>query len=259
VLLDVGPEGVHIESGRETWAAGHVPGAGFLDLTDELSDPASPFHFMLPPPEQFAEAMSAHGVADDTHVVLYDSRGGSWAARVWWMLHAYGFDGAALLNGGWRKWTLEGRPTSVEPPHHPAGRFEPRPREGVFVGKDAVLDAIAGGAACVVNGLSEEQHRGAGPTVPGGRPGRIPTSLSLPVAELVDPETHAFRPEPELRARLARAGAADAGQVITYCGGGIAASGVAFALRLLGHAQVSIYDASLEEWATDPGLPLEVG
>lgn len=259
VILEVGPEGLSVRSGRGDWAEAHIPGAGFLDLL-ELSDPSSPFRFMLPPQDQFVEAMSAHGVGDGTHVVLYDSRGGAWAARVWWMLRAYGFDDARLLDGGWTKWTLEGRPVSSEPPARERRRFTPKPRAGIFLGREAVLAATRdGGATCLLNGLSEEQHRGTGPTVPGGRPGHIPGSRSMPAADLVDPSTHAFLPEAELRARLARAGACDADRVITYCGGGIAASAVAFALRLVGREDVAIYDASLEEWATDPSLPIAVG
>jgi thiosulfate/3-mercaptopyruvate sulfurtransferase len=250
---------VRIASGRARWEAAHIPGAGFLDLTGELSDPGSRFRFMLPPPEQFAAVMSAHGVGDGTRVVLYDGAGSIWAARLWWMLRAYGFADAAVLNGGWRKWTLEGRPTSTAPAAHPPARFVARPRESVLVGKEAVLAAIAAGDACLLNGLSEEQHRGTAPTVAGGRPGRIPTSRSMPASDLVDPVTHAFLAEPELRARLEEAGATSASRVIAYCGGGIAASGVAFALALLGREHVSVYDASLEEWATDPALPLEVG
>ncbi len=257
VLLEAGPGGVSIESGRQAWEKGHIPGAGFLDLVEELADPGSPFHFMLPPPDRFAEVMSAHGVGDGTRLVLYDSRGSAWAARAWWMLYAYGFDEAAVLDGGWRKWTLEGRPVSLAPPDYPPARFQARPRPGVFVGKEAVLEAVASGTTCLVNGLSAEQHRGTGPTVPGGRPGHIPGSANVPAQDLIDPDTHAFLPEAELRARLEQAGATR-GRVITYCGGGIAASAVAFALRLLEHQDVAIYDASLEEWATDPSLPIEV-
>jgi thiosulfate/3-mercaptopyruvate sulfurtransferase len=258
VLLEPGPDGVRLESGREEWANAHIPGAGFLDLLDELADPGSQFHFMLPPAGQFAEVMSRHGVEDGTRVVLYDGHGNSWAARVWWMLRAYGFDDAAVLNGGWTKWTLEGRPTSSVAPDRPRGRFRPRPRSGVFVDRAVVLDAVESGSGCLLNALSEEQHRGAAPTVRGGRPGRIPTSLSMPARELVDAETRAFLPEPELRARLERVAPLGEGRVITYCGGGIAASATAFALRLVGHEDVAVYDASLEEWATDPSLPIEV-
>jgi len=258
VVLEVGPDGVSIRSGRDGWTGAHIPGAGFLDLLTELSDQGSRFHFMLLPAERFAEVMSAHGVEDGTRVVLYDSRDSIWAARVWWMLRAYGFDDAAVLDGGWTKWTREGRPVSSDPPAYAEGRFHVRPRPGVFVGKGEVLAGIGAAETCLVNGLAAEQHRG-GPTVPGGRPGHIPGSENVPAQSLVDPETQAYLPEPELRALLESAGALRAGRVITYCGGGIAASGVAFALKLLGHDDVSIYDASLEEWATDPSLPIEVG
>ena len=81
----------------------------------------------------------------------------------------------------------------------------------------------------------------------------------MPALELVDPETHAYLPAAELRSRLESVGAMGADSVITYCGGGIAASGVAFALKLVAQENVSVYDASLEEWATDRSLPIETG
>jgi thiosulfate/3-mercaptopyruvate sulfurtransferase len=258
VFLEVGPDGLDVRSGRADWAAAHIPGSDFLDLLEELSDTAAPYNFMAPTAEAFAEAMSAHGVEDGKRVVLYDRRGSMWACRVWWLLHAFGFDDAAVLNGGWTKWTLEGRPTSSASAAYPRGRFDARPRPGAFVGRDDVIAGIAGGT-CLLNGLSEDTHRGTGPTVPGGRPGHIPTSKSMPGAELVDPETHAFLPLDELRARLEQRGALSADAVITYCGGGIDASGIAFTLTLLGYEDVSVYDASLEEWATDPSLPIETG
>jgi thiosulfate/3-mercaptopyruvate sulfurtransferase len=258
VILEVGSRGLTITSGRAAWSEAHIPGAGFLDLLDELSDQTSQYRFMVPPAEQFEEVMASHGVRDDTRIVLYDSRDSAWAARVWWMLRAYGFDNAAVLNGGWKKWTLEGRPAESGPTTYPRGDFTARLRPGVFVDRDAVLRATGDSGACIVNGLSGEQHRGTGPTVPGGRPGHIPGSVNVPAQGLVDPITQAYLPEDELRALVEGSGARGADAFITYCGGGIAASGVAFALRLLGHENVSIYDASLEEWATDPSLPIEV-
>ena len=258
VVLEVGPEGLTIRSGRDDWERAHIPGSDFLDLLVELSDQGSPYRFALPPAEQFARVMSAHGVGDGTRVVLYDSRNSSWAARVWWMLRAYGFDDAAVLNGGWTSWVREGRPTSAEPPSYPPATFVARPRAGVFVGKEDVLAGIEEPATCIVNGLSPEFHRGE-LAVAGGRPGRVPGSSNVPADDLVDPETQRYLPADELRAKLEQAGALDAGRVITYCGGGIAASGVAFALALLGRKDVSVYDNSLEEWATVPSLPIEVG
>jgi thiosulfate/3-mercaptopyruvate sulfurtransferase len=107
-----------------------------------------------------------------------------------------------------------------------------------------------------VNALSEEQHRGTG-GVTYGRPGRIPGSRNVPARDLVDPKTHAYLGPEELRARVSERGALEADRVITYCGGGIAASSVALVLASLGHERVAIYDASLSEWAADPTLPME--
>jgi thiosulfate/3-mercaptopyruvate sulfurtransferase len=252
------PEGGYrAESGRATWAAGHIPRSGFADLTDDLSDRASSLRFMMPPAEQMATAMARLGVGAGTRVVLYDRFVNMWAARVWWMLRAVGFEDAAVLNGGWRKWTLESRPTSIEPCVYPPARFVARSRPELFAGKDAVLAGLGERATCVLNALTEEQHRGGGVTY--GRPGRIAGSANVPARSLVDPKTHAYLPAAVLREQFAAAGALAAGRVITYCGGGIAASSDAFVLTLLGHEDVAVYDASLSEWAADPSLPMETG
>ena len=253
------PEGGYrAESGRATWAAGHIPRSGFADLTDDLCDRASHLRFMMPSPEQMAAAMARLGVGEGTRVVLYDRFVNMWAARVWWMLRAAGFEEAAVLNGGWRKWTLEGRPTSTEPCAYPPASFVARPRPELFAGKGAVLAGLGERATCVLNALTEEQHRGTG-GVMYGRPGRIAGSANVPARSLVDAKTHAYLPADVLREQFAAAGALAAGRVITYCGGGIAASSDAFVLTLLGHERVSVYDASLSEGAADPSLPMETG
>ena len=251
------PGGFRVESGRAQWAAGHIPGAGFVDLPEELSDRASPFRFMMPPVEQFTGALARHGVGDGVQVVLYDRSVNMWAARVWWMLRAFGFDHAAVLNGGWKKWTGEGRPVAADSGERPARPFVARPRPGLIADKAAVQAAIGDGATCVVNALSEEQHRGGGASY--GRPGRIRRSVNMPARDLVDPDTHAYLPAETLRRKFEAVGALGARRVITYCGGGIAASSDAFALALLGRDDVAVYDASLSEWARDPALPMEQG
>ena len=124
------PGGYRVESGRATWAEGHIPGAGYIDLQEELSDRTSRLRFMMPPAQQFAEAMGRHGVGDGVRIVLYDRYVNMWAARVWWMLRAFGFDDAAVLNGGWKKWVGEGRPVATDS-GAPAGaplRRTPAPR-----------------------------------------------------------------------------------------------------------------------------------
>jgi thiosulfate/3-mercaptopyruvate sulfurtransferase len=247
-----------VESGRAKWKEGHIPGAGYVDLHEELSDPASPLRFMMPPAAQFAEVMERAGVGDGVRVIVYDRFVNQWAARLWWMLRALGFEHAAVLNGGWRKWTAEGRPVGTDDGARPPRPFLPRPRPELFADKKAVLDGVGARATCLLNALSEEQHRGTG-GVTYGRPGRIASSTNVPARDLVDPQTHAYLPAEELRARFTAAGALDAGRVITYCGGGIAASSDAFVLTLLGKDDVAVYDASLSEWAADPSLPMESG
>lgn len=252
------PGGFRVESGRAKWAQGHIPGAGFVDLQEELSDRTSKLRFMMPPAAQFAEAMGRAGVGEGVRVVLYDRAVNMWAARVWWMLRAFGFDDAAVLNGGFRKWTLEGRPVATDAGTGPARTFTPRPRPALIVDKAGVLAALGEASACVLNALTEEQHRGAG-GVAYGRPGRIAGSANVPARELVDPKTHAYLDADALRAKFEAAGALDAKRVVTYCGGGIAASSDAFVLVLLGRDDIAVYDASLSEWAADPTLPMERG
>jgi thiosulfate/3-mercaptopyruvate sulfurtransferase len=252
------PGGFRVESGRAKWAEGHIPGAGFADLQEELSDRASSLRFMMPSAAQFADAMGRHGVGEGVRVVLYDRAVNMWAARVWWMLRAFGFDGAAVLNGGWKKWTHEGRAVATDDGARPPRRFVARPRPELIANKAGVLAALGEDRACVLNALSEERHRGGG-GVPYGRPGRIAGSANVPAQELVDPETHAYLPVDVLRQKFAASGALDARRVITYCGAGIAASSDAFVLTLLGRDDVAVYDASLSEWAADPLLPMETG
>lgn len=249
--------GVRPESGRATWAQGHIPGSGFADLLADLSDRDSPLPVMMPPADQFAAAMSRYGVGDGVRVVLYDASMNMWAARVWWMLRAFGFDQAAVLNGGWQKWTLEGRPVSTDAAACPPARFVARPRIGRMVSKDDVVAAINDPRTCLVNALSAEEHAGTVTRV--ARSGHIPGSVNVPAGSLVDPKSHAYLAAEQLRARFEATGATKRDSVITYCGGGIAACSDALALTLLGVESVAVYDGSLSEWAADPALPMEVG
>lgn len=252
------PGRFRVESGRAKWAEGHIPGAGFVDLQDELSDRTSTLRFMMPPTAQFAEAMGRAGVGDGVRVILYDRAVNMWAARIWWMLRAFGFDDAAVLNGGFTKWTLENRRVTTDPGARPARKFVPRPRPALFADKAGVLAALGESTACVLNALTEEQHRGTGGTSY-NRPGRIAGSVNVAARDLVDPRTHAYLPADVLRAKFQAAGALDAKRVVTYCGAGIAASSDAFVLTLLGRDDVAVYDASLSEWANDPALPMARG
>ena len=243
---------------RADFEKGHIPGAQFIDLQADLSDKNHRLRFMLPSAEDFAAAMSRFGVGEGTRVVLYSTTTPQWATRVWWLLRVFGFDKAAVLDGGWQKWSREGRPveTGAARPR-PPGHFIVREQRPLMVGKEAVLQGIGDGAVCTLNALAPEQHAGTGGNTY-GRPGRIKGSVNLPAAHLIDPATSAFLPAAELRRRFEGVGAFGR-EVITYCGGGIAASADAFALVMLGHPDVKLYDASMSEWATDPTLPMETG
>jgi thiosulfate/3-mercaptopyruvate sulfurtransferase len=249
-------------SGRENYERGHIPGAAYVDLLGELSDRTrTGIYAPMPPAEQFAAVMSRIGVGDGTRVVLYDDFLGMYAARVWWMLRAFGFDNAAVLNGGWRKWTSEGRPVSTEPATYSPATFVPRPRPELIASKEDVLAAIPDEDVTIINALLEPEYTGD-PAFPHhyGRPGHIPSSVNVPFATVVDMAGDTrFAPADELRQRFADAGALDRERVITYCGGGIAASQTALLLTLLGQEHVALYDGSMTEWGADPTLPLVTG
>jgi len=247
-----GTGGFNVISGRGKYEEGHIPAAGFADLIEDLSDAESPLQFAVPPPEQFAAAMSALGVSDDSRVVLYDAGRSVWAARVWWMLRWIGFDRAALLDGGLAAWTAQGQPLSTEPVSRPAGTLTIALRPELIVDKDEVLAAIGDDSVYIVDALPEAQYRGE--IAMYARPGHIARATNVPVMSLID-ETGRYRPQSELEALLS--GDRDA-RTITYCGGGIAASANAFVMTRLGYKNVAVYTASLQEWAADESLPMEV-
>ncbi len=245
-----------IVSGREDYGAAHIPGAGFLDLQGELSDNSVKLRFMLPRAEDFAAAMSRHGVGDDSRVILYCAGGMMWATRVWWMLREFGFTNAAILDGGWEKWKAEGRPVSSEACRYAPAVFTAKPGAGLFVGKDRVRAAIGDDQTVTLNALPAELHGGKVPG-PYGRPGRIAGSVNVPYGALIDRQTRALAPLDEADAKFTAAGLDKSKNVICYCGGGIAASLDLFVLHQLGYRNLSLYDASMSEWARDESLPME--
>jgi thiosulfate/3-mercaptopyruvate sulfurtransferase len=248
-----------VKSGCEDFEKGHIPGAQFLDLQADLSDNAKlPLRFMLPKAAEFAAAMRRFGISDDSKIVTYSTANPQWATRVWWVLRVYGFDNAAVLNGGFQKWAREGRAVETGPGKgRPAGNFSERPAKPLMADKHDVLAAIGDGAVCTINALQAPQHAGTGGNTY-GRPGHIKGSVNVPTVGLVDPATNTFLPPDRLRAQFDKVHAFDK-KVITYCGGGIAASATAHALVMLGHPDVRLYDASMSEWAIDDSLPMETG
>ncbi len=243
--------------GLKTFEEAHIPGADFLDLQGEFADGTTRLRFMMPAPAQLEAAFGRHGLGAGVRVVLYSIGTPMWATRFWWMLKSLGFDAAAVLDGGFDKWEAEERPTEGGPARgYPPARFAARPRPGFFVDKRVVLAATEDPAAVVINALGPQFHRGQEPGRY-GRPGRVPGSVNVPAATLLDPATKGFASLADAQATFAAQGVTRDKRVIAYCGGGIAATVDLFVLHQLGYDHLTLYDASMGEWAKDPSLPIE--
>ena len=202
--------------------------------------------------------MEKLGVGEGTRVVLYDSTYTMWATRVWWMLKAFGFDDVAVLNGGFTAWQASGLRVSNAATNITPAKFNAQLRPGWFVDTQNVEQAIASpGSTCVIDALMPDMYTGV--QNPYGRPGHIPGAINVPAVAVVDPESRLFLDDSLLRERFAPA-LSDLGQaVITYCGGGIAATADAFLLRRLGKTDVAVYDGSMAEWTSQASRPLVLG
>jgi thiosulfate/3-mercaptopyruvate sulfurtransferase len=243
--------GFRTVNGRANYEAGHIPTAGFADLMGELADGDSPYEFAVPTPDQFAAAMGALGVGDDTRVVLYDANNSAWAARVWWMLRWIGFDRAAVLDGGLNAWKAGDRPLSTEPAEYLARTLTPAVRPHTIANRDEVYASIEDDAVNLVDSMPAGHYRGDWTMYE--RPGHVPGASNVPVTSIVD-DSGRYLPTEQLAEifdgnRSAR--------TITYCGGGIAASSNAFVMTRLGYTDVAVYTASLQEWTADPANPME--
>jgi thiosulfate/3-mercaptopyruvate sulfurtransferase len=243
-------------SGHESYVVtGHLPGAIFADVIEELSDPEGSYPFTRPGAEQFARVVGALGIDNSTTVIVYDAVVGQWASRVWWLFRAFGYDRVAVLDGGLAKWSAEERPLEV-------GHVEPTPREFVaserpelWVSKADVAAIVAGEApGALVCGIPPKEFTGE--VGHRARRGHIPGSVSVPAGRLVDRDTNALLDTSQLEALLAPVLTEE--RVVAYCNGGIAAASDALALTIVGHHNVAIYDGSLNEWAADESAPLAV-
>lgn len=247
------------ESGHELWAENHIPGSVFAGILEELSDTDDGrFMYGIPAAEKFSNVMSRLGIADGTAVIIYDRAMNMWAARLWWMLRTFGFDNAAVLNGGYTKWLAERKPVSADKHVHAPAQFHPRFRPDLIASRKDVLAATRADDICLINALDPDEFAGR-PPHRYARPGHIPSSVNIPFAKTADPDSQLFSEDENLEQMFNDVGAKKAKGIICYCGGGIAACSTALTLTRLGFENVSVYDGSLAEWATDPALPMEMG
>jgi thiosulfate/3-mercaptopyruvate sulfurtransferase len=244
--------------GREAFEEAHIPGADFLDIQGEFSDQMTKLRFMMAPVPQMEAAFGRHGVGPGTRVVLYSAGSMMMSTRFWRMLRALGF-AAAVLDGGFDKWRAEGRPVeSGKTKGYPAANFRAEPRSGMFVDRNVVLGELHRPGTAIVNALNDDLHKGVGPSRY-GRPGRVPGSVQVSAATLVDQITKGFTTLDDAQAKFAAKGVTKDKRIICYCGGGISATIDLFLLHQLGYDDITLYDASMGEWARDESLPIETG
>lgn len=245
-----------VKSGAEDYATAHIPHSAFIDLQGQLSRADSPLRFTIPDPADLAERFGRLGIGDGHRVVLYARDNMQWATRVWWMLRYIGFDNAAILDGGWQKWTHDGRATESAPTVYPAAQLTAKPRPELIADKDEMRAAINDDAICTLNALGPDLH--AGKVSRYGRLGRIPGSVNVPAVSLQEPNTKEFVDLEVIAAAFSNVGAVPDKRILNYCGGGIAATLDAYLLHQLGYTNLAVYDNSMSEWAKDESLPIEV-
>ena len=242
------------------FAAGHIPGARFLDL-EHLADPGSPLPSMAPSAAMIEARFALLGVSASDRIVLYDDAPHKTAARAWWLLRLFGAKQVAILDGGLAKWRGEGRAIETgDAAPAPSARFVAQPEPALVRSKRDVLAIVEGeGGAQLLDARSPARFSGeeADPR-PGVEPGHIPGSLNLRYGALFGPDG-TWKRDDALKTAFESAGVDLDRPVVTTCGSGITAAILLFGLALLGKGDVSLYDGSWSEWGADPATPKETG
>jgi thiosulfate/3-mercaptopyruvate sulfurtransferase len=237
---------------RRAYLEGHVPGAMFVDLDRQLSDPPSERgRHPLPSAERFTGEMQALGVSAERPAVVYDSGNSTAAARAWWLLRYFGHPQVAVLDGGLAAWTAAGYPLEREAASPALGDFVAQP--GGMPVVDAEQARALGETGVLLDARAEERFQGLVEPVDSVA-GHIPGARNRPTTDNVD-QSGRFLERAALRDAFTRLGVTDAAPVAAYCGSGVTATHELLALELAGF-NAALYPGSWSEWITDPTRPV---
>lgn len=251
---------VDAASGRDPaveYAAGHIPGAAFLNLA-QLRDTAADLPNTLPDAETVADRLGALGIGNDDRIVLYDDAPWHTSARAWFLLRMFGARNVAILDGGIARWRAEGRETATGDASPRVAAFDAQPDPRTVRNLAQMQANLDTGAEQVVDARSAARFTGdeADPRA-GVAPGHIPGSSNLPYGKMFDADGLWKRGD-ALKAAFGDSGIDLARPIVTTCGSGITAAVVAFGAHLLGN-EATLYGGSWSEWGADPATPKETG
>lgn len=248
------------EYGRQAYARGHIPGALFLHLDEDLSGAAdgSNGRHPLPGIAAFARRMSDCGVDAATQVVAYDNEGGIFASRLWWLLRWLGHERVALLDGGLAGWKRSKRALEENVVPVAARQFIPHPQD-LTVDAGRVLADLGSQRMLILDARSPERFRGENETLDPVA-GHIPGAVNRFYFDNLDDDGCFFKPVAELRAEFAALlGGRPPTQVVQQCGSGVTACHNLLAMELAGLSGSKLYPGSWSEWCADSSRPVARG
>ncbi|MEM7536536.1 MAG: sulfurtransferase [Chloroflexota bacterium] len=245
--------------GRQHYLAGHIPGAVYAHLDEDLSGPiitGETGRHPLPSVEAFVETLSSWGIDSHTQVVAYDSAGGLYAGRLWWMLRWLGHDAVALLDGDWRQWVKEERPTVAGEETRTASTFVAQVREEMVASVDDVIANLETNAYQLFDARDEGRFRGE-PSPRDPVSGHIPGAKSAFFAHNLTSDGH-WQSADALKARFdTLLDGQSTDETIFYCGSGVSAAHNLLALEHIGYTGAKLYVGSWSDWINDRSRPVE--